>query len=573
MITESSNTSSKSDASVTTKHLLSGKKNELILTLNGSALMVRHMVDDARRFGKANAFCHAKFAPDPEHPLTPEELLKVAKDYAEARGFDDRDALIVAHKKDGHWHAHAVFRLVDPLTGRVARTSWDYLQNERFSRLFEYDNGHRITRGQHTPSVCRALVKEGRPDAAQAIREAAMARPEPGPALSFQDLQRSDRIGLDKQEIKKRVSQAYETAADRRLFMAALAKQGWGVVPGDKPGVLLLVDEAGRELGNLQRLSPARKKAFQAFWEKPLVDPATLPAVTLPPPLPDVPPQPQAPSAIPEPETQPQTQQDPHYETTSQTPPDQSETDRPALEDPTRHSSQHERDPRPSGPAQTEEGRRGRAGPVRGDDASHGVHRPDTSTNKIPTSRLIEIDSKVAEERGRNKKRKALRRQRFEAGYHRHRARLNALAHRQNRQAERERKALSRAERYARDNPIFLSLATLATRLTGINFIPEKYTKLFKIAEDARAKLDGISHRLETLRAQTQRAAESRLPDTDELAQKRQEQYERRDRIERRTQENILKSQEESRRISIAEERNISKRPDNTNEHYPAPGR
>lgn len=329
MITESSNTSAKSDPGTTTDHLLKGAKNERILTLQGSALMVRHMTEDARRFGKSNAFCHAKIAPDPEHPLTPEELLQAAKDYARARGFDDRDALIVAHQKDGHWHAHAVFRLVDPLTGRVARTSWDYLQNERFSRLFEYEHGHRITRGQHTPSVCRALVKEGRLEAAQAIREAANTKPEPGPALSFQDIQRSDRIGLDKQDIKKRIGQAYEMAQDRQQFTAALAKQGWFITPGEKPGVLLLVDEAGRELGNLQRLSPARKKAFQAFWEKPLVDPATLPAVTLPPPLPDVPPQPPAPSGLLKPIPHSPASQEPHNEhsaSASHSPPVTTET-------------------------------------------------------------------------------------------------------------------------------------------------------------------------------------------------------------------------------------------------------
>lgn len=152
-------------------------------------------------------------------------------------------------------------------------------------------------------------------------------------------------------------------------------------------------------------------------------------------------------------------------------------------------------------------------------------------------------------------------------------ARLTALSYRQQRQANREEKAISRAEKYARENPLFLGLATLATRLTGINFLPDKYTKLFKIAEDARVKRDGISHRLEMLQEQAQRAATSRLPDTDEPARKRQEQYDRRDRIERIAQENILKSQEEARRISIAEERNISKRPDNTYEHTPAPGR
>lgn len=152
-------------------------------------------------------------------------------------------------------------------------------------------------------------------------------------------------------------------------------------------------------------------------------------------------------------------------------------------------------------------------------------------------------------------------------------ARLTALSYKQQRQANREEKALSRAEKYAHENPLFLGLATLATRLTGINFLPDRYTKLFKVAEDARAKRDGISQRLEAMREQAQRAAASRLPDTDEPARKRQEQYDRRDRIEKRTQENILKSQEEARRISMDQERNISKRPDNTDEFHPAPVR
>ncbi|GCD57337.1 hypothetical protein NBRC3222_2674 [Acetobacter pasteurianus NBRC 3222] len=563
MITESSNTSAQSDAAATTNHLLKGKKNELILTLNGSALMVRHMVDDARRFGKANAFCHAKFAPDPEHPLTPQELLQAAKDYATARGFEDRDALIVAHQKDGLWHAHAAFRLVDPLTGRVARTSWDYLQNEKFSRQFEYDHGHRITRGQHTPSVCRALVREGRPEAAAAIRAAAQRQPEPGPSTSFRDIQRAERVGLDKQEIKRLVSQAYEASSDRQQLLNALAKHGWAVTPGKKPGVLLLTDEAGRELGNLQRLSPARKKAFEAFWSLPV----TAPPPDQTPPLPQSLRTPQiSPSTTPEP------QEPPHEATSPQVPAVAPTAAGSAPEDLARHPSEYERDTRPARPDPARETRRG-AGPLRRDDASHGVHRPDTSADQIKSGFAIERNAKDAAADERNKERAKLKRRRFEAGYHRHRARLNALAYRHERQAERERKALSRAERYARDNPIFLGFAALATRLTGINFIPEKYTKLFKIAEDARAKRDGISHRLETLRAQAQRAAESRLPDTDEPARKRQEQYERRDRIERRTQENIIKSQEESRRISIAEERNISKRSDNTNEHTPAPGR
>lgn len=586
-------------AKKTGSHVFEGPENENIRVLSGSPEDILDYVQDAQDAGIQNGFIHAKIAPDHTQKMTSDQWQRVINEWCSEFKLDPENVCSVLHEKGGNVHLHIIAPGCDPVTGRRTDVSWCHLRTEKLCRKLEADFGHDHVpmKPGHVRSVAARLRAEGRPEVADAINGLPTVD---GAAFSEKQGQRLKRDDYSPTRIKQIVRACWDCSDSAQALQNALAEFGFSVSPGKRRNVWIISSPDGTELGALDRIVDEKRAAVAAKMApdrprkgrkpKPLPLPERLPDVPpkppaapvihkqitneqTPEPLPVEPPQPPAASAVPEPETQPQTQQDPHHETTSQTPPDQSETDRPALEDLTRHSSQHERDPRSSGPAAAGE-RRGRgAGPIRGDDAGSGRISADSSTNKIPTSRLIEIDSKGAEERGRNKKRKALRRQRFEAGYHRHRARLNALAHRQNRQAERERKALSRAERYARDNPIFLGFAALATRLTGINFIPEKYTKFYKIAEDARAKTEQITKRLQSLQEQSHKTAESRLPDTDELARKRQEQHDRRDRIERKAQENILKSQEESRRISIAEERNISKRPDNTNEHHPAPGR
>ncbi|MCP1247283.1 relaxase/mobilization nuclease domain-containing protein [Acetobacter cerevisiae] len=559
-------------AKKTGKHVFDGPENENIRVLSGSPEDILDYVQDAQTSGIKNGFVHAKIAPDHTQRLTHEQWQKVINEWCAEFKLDPENVCAVLHDKGGNAHLHIVAPGCDPVTGKRTDVSWCHLRTEKLCRKLEADFGHDHVpmKPGHVRSVAARLRAEGRPEVADAVNLNPTVQ---AAAFSEKQGQRLKRNDYSPTGIKRIVRSCWDCSDNAQALSNALAEFGFSVAPGKRKNVWLLLSEDGTELGALDRIVGEKRAMVTARMtpDKPRRSKKPRP-LKLPQRLPDVPPQPPASSAIPEPETQPQTQQDPHHETTSQTPPEQSETDRPALEDHTRHPPQHERDLRPAGPPAAGE-TRGRAGPVRRDDAGTRCISADAGANKIPTSRFVETDSKDTEEHRRNKKRKNIRRQRFEAGYHRHRARLNALAHRQNKQAERERKALSRAEKYAQENPLFLGLATLATRLTGINFLPDRYTKLFKIAEDARGKTDVIRQRLETLHEQAQRAAERRLPDTDEPAIKRQEQHDRRDRIERKAQENILKSQEEARRISIAEERNISKRPDNTNELHPAPVR
>lgn len=558
----------------TGSHVFEGPENEHIRVLSGSPEDVLDYVQDAQTSGIKNGFVHAKIAPDHTQTMTADQWQHVIKSWCEEFKLDPENVCAVLHEKGGNAHLHIIAPGCDPVTGRRTDVSWCHLRTEKLCRKLEADFGHSHVpmKPGHVRSVAARLRAEGRPEVADAIN---MNPTVEGAAFSEKQGQRLKRDDYSPTRIKQIVRACWDCSDSGHALSNALAEFGFSVAPGKRKNVWIVSSEDGTELGALDRIVDEKRAMVAARMapDKPRRSKKPSP-IKLPQPLPAVPPKPPAAPTIHKPETQPQTAQELHHEDPSTTPTTaQPERARSTLEDPTRHAQQHERDFRPARPPAAGE-RRGRgAGPIRGNDAGSGRISADSSTNKIPTSRLIEIDSKGAEERGRNKKRKAIRRQRFEAGYHRHRARMNALAHRQNRQAERERKALSRAEKYARDNPIFFGLAALATRLTGINFIPEQYKKFYKIAEDARVKTEQITKRLQSLQEQSHKTAESRLPDTDELARKRQEQHDRRDRIERKAQENILKSQEESRRISIAEERNISKRPDNTNEHHPAPGR
>lgn len=424
----------------------------------------------------------------------------------------------------------------------------------------------------HVRSVAARLRAEGRPEVADAINLNPTVE---GAAFSEKQGQRLKRDDYSPTRIKQLVRACWDCSDSGQAMEAALAEFGLSVSPGKRRNVWVLSSEDGTELGALDRIVGEKRTMVSARMapDKPRRGRRPQP-IKLPQPLPAEPPQPPASSAIPEPETRSQTPQDQHYEAPSTTREEQAPTAiRPASDAAKGHSREHSGDPRSIGPAEAQRGRTGGGGPIRRTPASNDETCSRPSSDQNGDRGHVAANGKNADRNTKDSERKRLKRRRFEAGYRRHMSRLTALSYRQQRQISREEKALSRAEKYERENPLFLGLATLATRLTGINFLPDKYTKLFKIAEDARAKRDGISHRLEMLQEQAQRAAASRLPDTDEPARKRQEQYDRRDRIERIAQENILKSQEEARRISIAEECNISKRPDNTNEHTPAPGR
>lgn len=583
----------------TGSHVFDGPENEHICVLSGSPEDILDYVQDAQDAGIRNGFIHAKIAPDHAQQMTADQWQHVIDSWCEEFNLNPENVCAVLHEKGGHSHIHIIAPGCDPVTGKRTDVSWCHLRTEKLCRKLEADFGHKHVpmKPGHVRSVAARLRAEGRPEVADAINLNPTVE---GAAFSEKQGQRLKRDDYSPTRIKQLVRACWDCSDSGQAMEAALAEFGLSVSPGKRRNVWVLSSEDGTELGALDRIVGEKRTMVSARMApdkprrgrrpQPIKLPQPLPDVPpkppaspvihkqitneqTPEPLPAEPPQPPAPPTILEPETQLQDPQELHHEIPSATPTTaQPERARSTLEDPTRHTQQHERDPRPPRPATARE-TRGGARPLRRDDAGSGRISADAGANKIQSGFITQRNAKDSEADERNKERAKLKRRRFEAGYHRHRARLNALAYRHERQANREEKALSRAEKYERENPLFLSLASLATRLTGINFLPERYTRLFKIAEDARSKTDAIRQRLETLQEQAQRAATSRLPDTDEPARKRQEQYDRRDRIERIAQENILKSQEEARRISIAEERNISKRPDNTYEHTPAPGR
>lgn len=587
-------------AKKTGKHVFDGPENENIRVISGSPEDILDYVQDAQDAGIKNGFIHAKIAPDHTQKMTADQWQRVINEWCEEFKLAPENVCAVLHEKGGHSHIHIIAPGCDPVTGRRTDVSWCHLRTEKLCRKLEADFGHDHVpmKPGHVRSVAARLRAEGRPEVADAINLNPTVQ---GAAFSEKQGQRLKRDDYSPTRIKQIVRACWDCSDNAQAMQSALAEFGLSASPGKRKNVWIISSPDGTELGALDRIVDEKRAMVAARMtpDKPRRGRRPQP-LTLPQPLPAVPPQPPAASAIhkqitneqtpepppaepppspaasaiPKPETQPPAPQEPHHETASPTL--QTQTSKPTRSAPAtsqRHSRKHAPDTGPAGPAEAQGGRAGGGGPIRRTHAGDDETRSRTSPDQNSDRGHVAANGKNAVGDAKDSERKRLKRRRFEAGYRRHMARLTALSYKQQRQANREEKALSRAEKYAHENPLFLGLATLATRLTGINFLPDRYTKLFKVAEDARAKRDGISQRLEAMREQAQRAAASRLPDTDEPARKRQEQYDRRDRIEKRTQENILKSQEEARRISMDQERNISKRPDNTDEFHPAPVR
>lgn len=558
----------------TGSHVFEGPENENIRVLSGSPEDILDYVQDAQDAGIKNGFIHAKIAPDHTQTMTADQWQRVINEWCSEFKLDPENVCSVLHQKGGHTHLHIIAPGCDPVTGRRTDVSWCHLRTEKLCRKLEADFGHEHVpmKPGHVRSVAARLRAEGRPEVADAINLKSTVE---AAAFSEKQGQRLKRDDYSPTRIKQIARACWDCSDNAQALSNALAEFGLSVAPGKRRNVWVLSSEDGTELGALDRIVGEKRAMVTARMtpDEPRRNKKPTP-LKLPQPLPDVLPKPPASSAIPKQLTNEQTPQDPHHEAPSTTREEQAPTAiRPASDAAKGHSGEHSGDPRSIGPAEAQRGRTGGGGPLRRTPASNDETCSRPSSDQNGDRGHVAANGKNADRNAKSEERKRLKRRRFEAGYRRHMARLTALSYRQQRQAHREEKALSRAEKYAQENPLFLGLATLATRLTGINFLPYRYTKLFKIAEDTRAKTDEISQRLETLRMQAQKVATSRLPDTDEPARKRQEQHDRRDRIERRTQENILKSQEEARRISMEQERNISKQPENTNEHTPVPGR
>ncbi|WP_366555201.1 hypothetical protein [Aquibaculum sediminis] len=249
-------------------HVLRGKDNEKVTRLRGADPLLADAVADARAWQRRYALRH--FSVNPDAPLERREAVGVFQSLADEFGFDLQRCLIVEHQKPRarnagfgqHWHL--LVPEVDPLTWRVLCSSHSYLRQEKIARRAELRFGHKLTRGRHNTAVVAALEAEGRTTAAQKLEQGGLTSgPLPQAAYTSDQHQAAKRDGLSLPQARAAVKAAWEASDSAQALTAALAEQGLGIAPGDKPGTWIVTHSDGRVLGALHRFAGVRKAAVQ----------------------------------------------------------------------------------------------------------------------------------------------------------------------------------------------------------------------------------------------------------------------------------------------------------------------
>ena len=105
------------------------------------------------------------------------------------------------HVKQGREHRHREYSLVRP-NGTTMPLSHDHARREKIGRLTEIEEGQALTAGAHNRSILAALDREGRHEAAEAIREAGLDRgPRPRSPLTPDQRAQAERTGTDPKDI------------------------------------------------------------------------------------------------------------------------------------------------------------------------------------------------------------------------------------------------------------------------------------------------------------------------------------------------------------------------------------
>ncbi|MDF2097524.1 LPD7 domain-containing protein [Aquibaculum arenosum] len=266
MIIKSTRIRAESGHKAVATHVLRGKDNEQVACLSGDETLLVDAVADARSWQRRYALRH--FSVNPDAPLERRDAVAVFQSLASEFGFDLQRCLIVEHQKPRarnagfgqHWHL--LVPEVDPLTGRVLSSSHSYLRQEKIARRAELRFGHKLTRGRHNTAVVAALEAEGRTTAAQQLEQEGLTDgPLPQAAYTSDQHQAAKREGLSLPQARAAVKAAWEASDSAQALTAALAEQGLGVAPGDKPGTWIITHSNGRVLGALHRFAGVRKAA------------------------------------------------------------------------------------------------------------------------------------------------------------------------------------------------------------------------------------------------------------------------------------------------------------------------
>lgn len=260
MINETRCATSGGHVAATRGHVFTGKDNEEIHVLQGSAAELDDMVADAKIGGSMYAIRH--FTISPEVEMTRDEMQWTLDQLGQTYNFDPADAVIVEHQKpraggagyDRHWHVLAPEYDIE--VGRIMKSSKSHQIDERIARDTERRFGHPMVVGANQITVADWIEKrgnEGDKDFAQQLRQAYEDRGQPRSSFTKDAFQAAKRRGLSLTECRAEIKELWTQADGGKAFKNALESNGYALDRGEKKGVWL-VQKDGQIVGALDRL-------------------------------------------------------------------------------------------------------------------------------------------------------------------------------------------------------------------------------------------------------------------------------------------------------------------------------
>lgn len=220
------------DAKSLLDHLLRGAENERILEVDGPG-MLADLINDARAItSRPHAVWHMSL--NPLLPLTPAQWKRAREVVLDGYGAPpDLPTVYVEHVK-GHRqrirnshpprpdHRHLVFPTQDPITGRQIDPYRHYAVNERIARQLEFEFGHPLTPGAHSPTVHRLFLANGKVEIAKAMEAAGLLAQDPSQA----------KVTDRERNLARRTGRDPFAAADAAVASMALAVKCKEQAPG-----------------------------------------------------------------------------------------------------------------------------------------------------------------------------------------------------------------------------------------------------------------------------------------------------------------------------------------------------
>ena len=188
----------------------------------------------------ARAFVHVVISPD--HGMTEAELAEALAMVEAEHGLSSVLRAVVEHLKGSRAsHTHVVYPVVDPATGKAARSHNNFERDELVSRRLEIAFSERVTPGPRIEQNVAELRRRGLHAEADRLAPYVPVRHED--PLSRADRQQASRLGVKAPEWSARAFALFEGAGrDLATFAGRLEAAGLSVARGDI--AMLLVDDA-----------------------------------------------------------------------------------------------------------------------------------------------------------------------------------------------------------------------------------------------------------------------------------------------------------------------------------------